>query len=167
MEDNGRSERESRSARHDAVVQRGEGPRCIANGGRRPHRRAGGRFHARSQAPRTLRWAGGSVRKRRRAHQCTGIRGRPCAAPSAPTAEPLAMGAKKQQTFAKLQRERRVKEKRQLKLEKKQAAALRKLEGETGESLTVGDDSLDVNEEAVAPLDEPAASLEEPAASPE
>jgi hypothetical protein len=35
------------------------------------------------------------------------------------------MGAKKQQTFAKLQRERRVKEKRQLKQEKK---AARKLE---------------------------------------
>jgi hypothetical protein len=34
------------------------------------------------------------------------------------------MGAKKQQTFAKLQRERRVKEKRQLKLEKKAARKL-------------------------------------------
>jgi hypothetical protein len=37
------------------------------------------------------------------------------------------MGAKKQQTFAKLQRERKVKERRQMKLEKKQAAAARKL----------------------------------------
>ena len=40
------------------------------------------------------------------------------------------MGAKKQQTFAKLQRERKVKERRQMKLEKKQAAAARKLAGE-------------------------------------
>ena len=39
------------------------------------------------------------------------------------------MGARKPQTFAKLQRERRVKEKRQLKLEKK---AARKLEAEGG-----------------------------------
>jgi hypothetical protein len=62
------------------------------------------------------------------------------------------MGAKKQQTFAKLQRERRVKEKRQLKLEKKQAAALRKLEG-------VSDD---------APLDEEGSpeALDEPSAAP-
>ena len=37
------------------------------------------------------------------------------------------MAARKPQTFAKLQRERRVKEKRQLKLEKKQAAAAAKL----------------------------------------
>lgn len=37
------------------------------------------------------------------------------------------MASKKQQTFAKLQRERKVKERRQLKLEKKQAAAARKL----------------------------------------
>jgi hypothetical protein len=43
------------------------------------------------------------------------------------------MGAKKPQTFAKLQRERRVKEKRQLKLEKKQAAAARKLAAANGE----------------------------------
>jgi phage protein U len=71
------------------------------------------------------------------------------------------MGAKKQQTFAKLQRERRVKEKRQLKLEKK---ALRKLEGETDESLIVegeADESLiggeedlpEVTEEAVPPAE--------------
>jgi hypothetical protein len=42
------------------------------------------------------------------------------------------MAARKPQTFAKLERERRVKEKRQLKLEKKQAAAARKLEMSTG-----------------------------------
>jgi hypothetical protein len=36
------------------------------------------------------------------------------------------MAARKPQTFAKLERERRVKQKRQLKLEKKQAAAARK-----------------------------------------
>ena len=40
------------------------------------------------------------------------------------------MAGKKQQTFAKLQRERKVKERRQMKLEKKQAAAARKLAGE-------------------------------------
>ena len=45
------------------------------------------------------------------------------------------MGAKKQQTFAKLQRERKVKEKRQMKLEKKQAAAARKLAIANGEIL--------------------------------
>jgi hypothetical protein len=43
------------------------------------------------------------------------------------------MGAKKQQTFAKLQRERKVKERRQMKLEKKQAAAARKLAEANGE----------------------------------
>jgi hypothetical protein len=37
------------------------------------------------------------------------------------------VAARKPQTFAKLERERRVKEKRQLKLEKKQAAAAAKL----------------------------------------
>ena len=40
------------------------------------------------------------------------------------------MAGKKQQTFAKLQRERKVKERRQMKLEKKQAVAARKLAGE-------------------------------------
>jgi hypothetical protein len=60
------------------------------------------------------------------------------------------MGAKKQQTFAKLQRERRVKEKRQLKLEKK---ALRKLEGETDESLDGGEDLPEVTEEPVPPAE--------------
>jgi hypothetical protein len=43
------------------------------------------------------------------------------------------MASKKQQTFAKLQRERKVKEKRQLKQEKKQAAAARKLEATNSE----------------------------------
>ena len=42
------------------------------------------------------------------------------------------MAAKKQQTFAKLQRERKVKERRQMKQEKKQAAAARKLAEATG-----------------------------------
>ena len=50
------------------------------------------------------------------------------------------MAARKPQTFAKLQRERRVKEKRQMKLEKKQAAAARKLAG-------AGDDSGSISEE--------------------
>lgn len=44
------------------------------------------------------------------------------------------MAARKPQTFAKLQRERRVKEKRQLKLEKKQA---RKLEAANGDASIV------------------------------
>jgi len=63
------------------------------------------------------------------------------------------MGAKKQQTFAKLQRERRVKEKRQLKLEKKQAAALRKLEGVTDDApLVDGEEQAEVvDEESAAP----------------
>lgn len=39
------------------------------------------------------------------------------------------MSAKRQQTMAKLARERAVKERRERKLEKKQAAALRKAEG--------------------------------------
>lgn len=65
------------------------------------------------------------------------------------------MGAKKQQTFAKLQRERRVKEKRQLKLEKKQAAALRKLEGTTEEAPLVD------GEEPTEAVDEESAALPE------
>jgi len=47
------------------------------------------------------------------------------------------MGARKPQTFAKLQRERRVKEKRQLKLEKKQA---RKLEAEGADSPSMSEE---------------------------
>jgi hypothetical protein len=39
------------------------------------------------------------------------------------------MSSKRQQTFAKMERERRVKEKRALKLEKKQAAAAERAEG--------------------------------------
>jgi hypothetical protein len=53
------------------------------------------------------------------------------------------MGAKKPQTFAKLQRERRVKEKRQLKLEKKQAAAARKLAEANGEIVDVQEEEQD------------------------
>jgi len=45
------------------------------------------------------------------------------------------MGAKKQQTFAKLQRERKVKERRQMKLEKKQA---RKQASADGEPMSAG-----------------------------
>ena len=41
------------------------------------------------------------------------------------------MGSKRQQTFAKMERERRVKEKRALKQEKKQNAAAERLAGET------------------------------------
>jgi hypothetical protein len=46
------------------------------------------------------------------------------------------MAARKPQTFAKLERERRVKEKRQRKLEKKQAAAARKLAAANGDPST-------------------------------
>jgi hypothetical protein len=45
------------------------------------------------------------------------------------------MGAKKQQTFAKLQRERKVKERRQMKLEKKQA---RKQASADGDPMSAG-----------------------------
>ncbi|HEY5660763.1 MAG TPA: hypothetical protein VIR59_08250 [Gaiellaceae bacterium] len=60
------------------------------------------------------------------------------------------MGAKKQQTFAKLQRERRVKEKRQLKLEKKQAAAARKLAEANGEPMPL-DEGDQPDETTAAP----------------
>jgi hypothetical protein len=46
------------------------------------------------------------------------------------------MGTKKQQTFAKLQRERKVKERRQLKLEKKHAA--RKQASADGDPMSTG-----------------------------
>ena len=62
------------------------------------------------------------------------------------------MSGKKQQTFAKLQRERRVKEKRQLKLEKKQAAAAAKLAANED---TGPDESLDAPDEEVATASEP------------
>ena len=45
------------------------------------------------------------------------------------------MATKKQQTFAKMQREQRVREKRQLKAEKKQAAAEAKLAAATAPAL--------------------------------
>jgi hypothetical protein len=65
------------------------------------------------------------------------------------------MGAKKQQTFAKLQRERKVKERRQMKLEKKQAAAARKLAAAQGEPMPVDeqDQPDDVPETSAAPLE--------------
>jgi hypothetical protein len=56
------------------------------------------------------------------------------------------MGARKPQTFAKLQRERRVKEKRQLKLEKKLARKL-EAEGAEGAEGTEGSDSPPSTEE--------------------
>jgi hypothetical protein len=56
------------------------------------------------------------------------------------------MAGRKQQTFAKLQRERKVKEKRQLKLEKKQAAAAAKLaaneDSGSAEALETPDDDV-------------------------
>ena len=63
------------------------------------------------------------------------------------------MGAKKQQTFAKLQRERKVKERRQMKLEKKQAAAARKLAEANGERIPGDEQDLpdDGHETSAAP----------------
>ena len=66
------------------------------------------------------------------------------------------MAGKKQQTFAKLQRERKVKERRQLKLEKKQAAKARKLEAASGDPMWVG-----VKEEPDA--DDPTTAIPSPA----
>jgi hypothetical protein len=65
------------------------------------------------------------------------------------------MGAKKQQTFAKLQRERKVKERRQMKLEKKQAAAARKLAAANGEPMSLGVDDPPgaAHETGAAPLE--------------
>jgi hypothetical protein len=60
------------------------------------------------------------------------------------------MGAKKQQTFAKLQRERKVKERRQMKLEKKQAAAARKLAGADGDPMSHDVDDPDAVHETGA-----------------
>jgi hypothetical protein len=56
------------------------------------------------------------------------------------------MASKKPQTFAKMERERRVKEKRTLKREKKQAAALARAE-ELSEP-TVGEQPVDPEEPA-------------------
>jgi hypothetical protein len=61
------------------------------------------------------------------------------------------MAAKKQQTFAKLQRERKVKERRQMKLEKKQAAAARKLANASGEPMSIEDPPDAVDETGPAP----------------
>ena len=57
------------------------------------------------------------------------------------------MSAKKQQTFAKLTRERKVKEKRELKLEKKRAAREAKLAGETVSPL--GDEAIADEEQPI------------------
>jgi hypothetical protein len=58
------------------------------------------------------------------------------------------MGSKKQQTFAKLQRERKVKERRQLKLEKKQA---RKQASANSDPMSIGvEDPPDAVEESSA-----------------
>jgi len=59
------------------------------------------------------------------------------------------MSSKRQQTFAKMERERRVKEKRALKLERKQAAAAEKAEGGAADELA--------DEQPVA-VDEPESS---------
>ena len=61
------------------------------------------------------------------------------------------MGGKKQQTFAKLQRERKVKERRQMKLEKKQAAAASKIASANGEPIGIEDPPDAVHETSAAP----------------
>jgi hypothetical protein len=60
------------------------------------------------------------------------------------------MGAKKQQTFAKLQRERKVKERRQMKLEKK---AARKQASADGDPMSTGmeDPRNEVDDTGAAP----------------
>ena len=60
------------------------------------------------------------------------------------------MATKKQQTFAKMQREQRVREKRQLKAEKKQAAAEAKLAAANAPALEPGmevEEAEDVQQE--------------------
>jgi hypothetical protein len=63
------------------------------------------------------------------------------------------MAARKQQTFAKLQRERKVKERRQMKLEKKQAAAARKLAVANGELPIDSEDQQDAEAAGTATSD--------------
>jgi hypothetical protein len=57
------------------------------------------------------------------------------------------MATKRQTTMAKLQRERRVQEKREKKLEKKQAAAAAKLAAESGETPEGFEDAAQVEDE--------------------
>jgi hypothetical protein len=61
------------------------------------------------------------------------------------------MAAKKQQTFAKLQRERKVKERRQMKLEKKQAAAARKQAAAKGDPMWGLEDERDADAPTAIP----------------
>jgi hypothetical protein len=63
------------------------------------------------------------------------------------------MAGRKQQTFAKLQRERKVKEKRQLKLEKKQAAAAAKLAANDEDSSS--DEALETPDDDTPETPEP------------
>jgi hypothetical protein len=66
------------------------------------------------------------------------------------------MAGKKQQTFAKLQRERKVKERRQLKLEKKQAARARKLEAANGDPVWAGVQEEPDADDPTTPIPSPA-----------
>jgi len=56
------------------------------------------------------------------------------------------MATKKQQTFAKMQREQRVREKRQLKAEKKQAAAEAKLAAATAPAVEPGTEAEEADD---------------------
>ena len=77
----------------------------------------------------------------------------------------MASSSKKRQTFAKMTRERAVREKRELKREKKQAAAEARRLGITEDSATppVGEETLDTGEES--PGTEPSSAPAEAAAS--
>jgi hypothetical protein len=66
------------------------------------------------------------------------------------------MAGKKQQTFAKLQRERKVKERRQLKQEKKQAARARKLEAASGDPMWVGTEEEQDSDDPTTAIPSPA-----------
>jgi hypothetical protein len=82
----------------------------------------------------------------------------------------MASSSKKRQTFAKMTRERAVREKRELKREKKQAAAEARRLGITPEdsaALPVGEDvSADESSPVAGPADEPSpAPAEDPASS--
>ena len=76
----------------------------------------------------------------------------------------MASSSKKRQTFAKMTRERAVREKRELKREKKQAAAEARRLGITEDSAApVGEETLDTDEET--PGTEPSPARAEAPAS--
>jgi hypothetical protein len=76
------------------------------------------------------------------------------------------VAGRKQQTFAKLQRERRVKEKRQLKLEKKQAAAAAKLAASEDPSSVEGFETEGLETEGLDTSDGDGLAMPEPSSEP-